>query len=445
MTRFRQSGYELFLVGGAVRNLVLGGEPVDFDFATNATPDQVALAFRRVIPTGAKHGTVTIVHGSTHYEVTTYRAEGPYTDSRRPDRVEFISDIFADLARRDFTMNSMALDPLADRFLDPHNGEADIHNRLIRAIGDPHERFSEDALRMLRAIRFATQLEFAIDAPTFAAIGALSGRLASVSLERIRDELTRILASRTPSQGFRMMAETGLLATFLPELVDAIGVEQRGRHRFDVFEHSIIAVDAAPHDNPDVRLAALLHDIGKPPTLEIRDGERIFHGHDGESARMTETILRRLKYPNAVASRVAHLVRHHMFHYTDEWTDAAVRRFIARVGEERIADLIELRRADTYAIAAARGGEQSLAALLRRVADQLSSEHAVSLKDLAVNGRTLIEAGIPKGPLLGVVLEHLLETVIDDPSLNAQDTLVGIARRFYETRLGTTPTRIPTE
>ncbi|MFW5683493.1 MAG: CCA tRNA nucleotidyltransferase [Spirochaetota bacterium] len=433
---FHERGFEIYLVGGAVRNLLLGHKPSDFDFTTNATPEQMIDSFRRVIPTGVQHGTVTILHRRESFEVTTYRTEGAYSDARRPDEVSFVSDINEDLRRRDFTINAMALDPVAERFLDPHGGEDDLEGRVVRAIGDPDERFSEDALRMLRAIRFASQLSFRVDEPTLASITRRASTISAVSLERVRDELTKLVLSPLPSYGFRLLEQTGLLGIIVPELAEGVGVEQRGNHRFDVFEHSLRACDAAPGDRLELRLAALLHDVGKPRTLVIGDdGERRFHGHDQESARMTESLLRRLRYPNRVVNSVSHLVRHHMFNYTPEWSDAAVRRFVARVGADSVQDLIALRAADGAAVRGEHIDTRALGGFSERVRRVMEEQSAVTVRDLAVNGRDLMNAGIPGGPGIGVVLNALLETVLDDPSQNSKERLIEIGTRFYEERV----------
>lgn len=432
----QEAGFEAVIAGGAVRDLVRRVTPEDFDIATSATPEEVSRVFRRVIPTGIRHGTVTVLLSGQQLEVTTFRSEGAYSDRRHPDSVQFVRSLNEDLKRRDFTMNGMALDPVSGRFHDPFSGEQDIQAKTIRAIGAPQERFSEDALRVLRAIRFATQLGFHIEQETLAAVGALAGTLNAVSHERVRDELNKILLSPAPSIGFRIMRDTGILDAILPELAAGVDVEQRGEHLFDVFEHSLVACDRAPADKLEVRLAALLHDIGKPAALaHDTDGTRTFHGHEKISRDQAESLMRRLKYPNKVIQNVVHLIAHHMFNYTEQWSDAAVRRFLTRVGTDSIEDLFALRKADSEAQKATVSDERALNAFRLRIADVLSRDHALTRKDLAVSGNDLVEVGIPKGPAMGTVLDHLFETVLDDPAQNTREQLLSVARAFYQTRI----------
>jgi putative nucleotidyltransferase with HDIG domain len=434
--RLQDAGHAAYLVGGAVRNLVLDRPPDDYDIATSATPDEVTRLFRRVIPTGVDHGTVTVLWRSGSYEVTTFRTETGYSDGRHPDTVEFVGSIHADLSRRDFTINGMAIDPVSGEFLDPHCGAEDLRRGVIRAIGVPQERFAEDSLRLLRAVRFATQLEFSIEAATYDALCAAASGLGRVSVERIRDEFDKILASERPSLGIRLLRESRLLPAVMPELEAGIGVEQRGDHAFDVFEHSLVTCDAAPRESRVLRLAALLHDIGKPATLATDEaGNRTFFRHDEVSADLARSALERLRYPNAIVDAVTHLVRHHMFHYTPEWTDAAIRRFLARVGPENVESLFSLRAADSFAQQGKPTENRALKQFGSRIADMQRESLALSRADLAVNGSDLAEAGIPRGPHMGVVLEHLLETVLDDPQQNTRDQLIRIARSFYESRL----------
>ncbi len=426
-----QAGYESYLVGGAVRNLLRHEKPADYDVTTNATPAEVTTVFRRVIPTGVRHGTVTVLFKGTAFEVTTYRSEGEYSDSRRPDSVTFVPSLDEDLKRRDFTINAIAVDTVTGNIVDPHHGRKDLQKGLIRAIGIPRERFAEDGLRLLRACRFSCQLSFSIDENTLSGIAECRENIRNVSAERIRDELDKILLSPTPSTGFLSMEKTGLLEIILPELSACRGVEQFGEHEFDVLDHSLYSCDGAS-PTIGIRLAALFHDIGKPASRkELPDGTVVFHGHDQLSGELAGDILRRLKYPKKVEREVTHLIRNHMFSYSPEWTDAAVRRFIRRVGVENVEDLFALRIADGYGMRRRTRPGDAIPDLRRRIRAILEKEHAISMRDLQVNGEDLADAGIPKGPEMGTVLEFLLETVIDDPDQNRHDRLIEMAVRFY--------------
>jgi putative nucleotidyltransferase with HDIG domain len=440
---FDARGRELCLVGGAVRDMLRGKKAKDWDLATDAPPEEVADIFRKaqprgsVIPTGIKHGTVTVLYRGLSMEITTYRTEAGYTDGRRPDKVLYAASIEEDLSRRDFTMNAVAVRLPKGKKIDPFGGEKDIKAGIIRCVGDPAARFAEDGLRPLRAVRFAAQLSGKLDPLTLSAIPDALETCAKVSAERVRDEIEKIVASDKPSRAFLLMEQTGLLKLFLPELAACRGIEQKGFHRFDVLEHSLLACDyAAEKQYPlDVRLAALLHDIGKVPTRKLdENGIWTFYQHEAESEKMARSILVRLRWPNALVDSVRHLVKEHMFHYTDEWSGAAVRRFIARVGEENLAKVYQLRRADAYATAAVEPGPDFLLPLADRVEKVLNDKQAFSLKDLAVNGKDLIDIGIAPGKAVGIILRELLETVLDDPAQNTRETFLGIANKIKEKR-----------
>lgn len=434
--RFREAGHQLFLVGGAVRNLQLGREPVDFDFATDATPDEVISMFRRVLPTGVQHGTVTVLFKGEQYEVTTFRTESDYSDGRHPDSVSFAATIEEDLGRRDFTINAMAVELPSGEIEDPYHGREDLKRGLIRAIGDPKERFREDGLRVLRAVRFAAQLGFEIEEPTFLAMRSEGGRLAKVAKERIRDELEKSLISDDPGRAVRLLKEAELLPYTIPELTETIGRSQGSDSEYDLFEHTVQVTQFVP-PKLELRLAALFHDVAKAWTLtETEDGRLAFPDHDRLSAEVTEERLKELRFPNRVVEGAAQLVWNHMFGYSSEYGDGALRRMISRLGVEAVQDLITLRRAD---VAGKRGRLvplRDMDELQDRIGRLISEDTALSRKDLAVDGRDLMEeAGIPKGPALGQVIDLLLEAVLDDPQMNERERLITLARNIYRERI----------
>jgi tRNA nucleotidyltransferase (CCA-adding enzyme) len=434
-TQFANSGYSLYIVGGAVRDHFIGRENTDYDFATDALPREVMALFPSVIPTGIKHGTVTVLFKGQHFEVTTFREDGEYLDMRRPKAVRFVRSLAEDLKRRDFTINAFAVDAFTAKLTDLHDGLGDLNRKLIRAIGEPRERFEEDALRILRACRFTSQLDFTIESDTAAAMKELSGNLSKVSGERIRDEFFKILSSPTPSVGILAMDACGALDEVLPELSRCKGVEQRGMHRFDVFYHSLATCDAAPRGTPLVRFAALLHDLGKVDTrADMENGQFSFHHHESVSERLAKGILIRFKCSNDDRDIVLNLVRNHMFHYTEDWSDGAVRRFINRVGMNAMQDLFNLRLADQIGISGM-NDTRSLTGLSDRIEKVLKESSALTIRDLAIDGNELERIGIPKGPHMGVVLQDLLQTVLDDPSQNNRNQLATIALGFYKNRV----------
>lgn len=436
-TRFSEAGFSLYIVGGAVRDHLLGRAVNDYDFATDAQPHEVIKLFKRVIPTGIKHGTVTVLYQGFSHEVTTFRTDGTYGNHRHPDSVRFVSSLEEDLARRDFTINALAVHALDGSLVDYHGGLADVRSKTIRAIGVPSQRFEEDALRILRACRFVSQLEFTIEEETFLAMRGAVSRLKSVSGERIRAELMKIMEARSPSPGLLAMERCGALDILLPELAAGRGVTQKGNHIHDVLAHGIASCEAAPAGKPLVRLAALLHDIGKPAAKQLGDdGEATFHQHELIGERMAKAILDRLKFSNEERAKILNLVRNHMFHYTEAWSDGAVRRFVNKVGIDAIGDLFDLRRADREGIDGATGFED-LVIFADRIASVLAQSDALSLKDLGIDGHDLARLGIPKGPQMGMVLDMLLQTVLDDPSQNEPERLRQIAWNFYRTRMKT--------
>ncbi|MCL1927468.1 MAG: HD domain-containing protein [Treponema sp.] len=434
---FNHAGKEVYLVGGAVRDLMLGRSSADWDLATNARPEEVMRFFKRVIPTGIKHGTVTIRHKGSSIEVTTFRTESEYSDSRRPDEIQYAAAIEEDLSRRDFTMNAAAVKLPEGKLIDPYNGQQDIRRRLIRCVGKAEERFAEDGLRPMRAVRLAAQLGFDLEEETLSAIpGALSST-AKVAAERIRDELDKTIASDSPQTGLVIMEQTGLLQMILPELETCRGIEQKGYHRYDVLDHSLLscAYAAKKGFSQEVRMAALFHDLGKPLVRTLGEDETwTFYNHEKKSVPLAEGIMRRFRYPNAVTEKVLRLIAAHMFRYEETWKDNAIRRFIIRTGEDLLPELFNLRMADTAGTAGIDPDPAALLPFKKRIETVLAKSSALSLKDLAVNGNDLMAIGVKPGKYVGIVLKELLETVVDDPRLNNRKKLLHIAETINRER-----------
>jgi tRNA nucleotidyltransferase (CCA-adding enzyme) len=429
--RLRSKGKRAWIVGGCVRDRLLGRAVADWDIATDARPKELLSVFPRAIPTGIEHGTVTVVKDGRHYEVTTLRGEGTYSDGRRPDWVEFVDDITADLARRDFTVNAIALDPLDGKLIDPFDGRGDLERGVLRAVGNPRERFSEDGLRVLRAARFVATLELELDPATEEAIAPTLDTYRKVAAERVRDEWLKTMKARQPSRAFDVMRRTGILAITCPELLEGVGMEQNKWHAFDVWRHGMECMDACQAD-PVLRIAAMLHDVGKPRTRvwSEKTSDYTFYDHDRVGAEIAAPIAERLRFSNDDRERIVALVRFHLFHYSDEWSDAAVRRWIRRVGAGRLPDLYVLNQADVRA--KGRDFEPDLAALAAleaHVARVLAEGAALSTRDLKVNGHDLMtELGVKPGRVIGEILEALLEAVTTDPTLNERERLLERAR-----------------
>ncbi|MBU1120166.1 HD domain-containing protein [Patescibacteria group bacterium] len=452
-----KEGFECYLVGGAVRDIVMNGTPKDYDLATDALPDEMLNIFPKSVSVGAKFGTVMALVqdnlGETHeVEVTTFRSESDYVDGRWPTNVEFVKEIDKDLGRRDFTFNAMAIDltnmewdggdDLKEvEIHDPFGGIKDIELKKVRAVGTPIERFKEDGLRAFKACRIASQLGFAIDEETFKAMTECIPVAAQVSMERIRDEFMKtILRSPKPSIGIDLMRQAGLLQLFLPELLEGVEVEQKMFHSDDVYWHSLRTCDSA-HDS--VKLAALLHDIAKPRT-DMGNGH--FYGHDAMGAQMVEEILRRMKFPQAEVRRVVLLIKNHMFYYPHmedgmteeekqnielhEWTDSAVRRFIQRVGIENIDDLFKLRLADAQSNPMTAFKPEEITLLQKRISAVLQEDMALKVTDLKISGEDLVGIGIERGPQLGKILKELLDMVLEDPMLNTKEKLLENAKKL---------------
>ncbi len=426
LRRLTDAGHEASLVGGCVRDLLSGEQPIDWDVATSAPPEQTAALFPGATWEN-RFGTVTV----GHVEVTTYRSESAYSDRRRPDAVEWGQSLTDDLSRRDFTINAIGWVPVdlgrrRGRLVDPFGGRGDLRARVLRAVGDPSRRFAEDALRLLRAVRFATRFGMIIDPATEEAIRELAPTAGTLSGERVRDELRRILSSTKapPSRAFRLMENLGLLTPLLPELAALRGVPQGKVVPGDALDHSLRTVDALPAADPRLRLAGLLHDLGKATTLA--DGH--FIGHEEVGAELAGELMRRLRFGRDDIGRVTHLVRQHMYAYTSDWTDAAVRRFIQRVGAGALPDLFALRRADNVASGVSESATGGAAELQARIGRQLASA-PLEQGQLAVDGRDLMAAlGTGPGPHIGELLAELFAAVTEDPALNRRELLLEHAR-----------------
>ncbi|MDR1204544.1 MAG: CCA tRNA nucleotidyltransferase, partial [Peptococcaceae bacterium] len=425
---FEEAGAALWLVGGCLRDLSLGRAPVDWDFSTNLPPEDTAGLCQslgcQTYMTGLKHGTVTVVYRNEAFEITTFRKDGPYGDHRRPDYVQFSQDITDDLSRRDFTVNSMAYSP-SRGWLDPFGGLNDLNDRVIRAVGDPQKRFAEDALRILRGIRFSSQFGFRVDPETMAAMRRLGPDLERISRERVQYELNRILLSDQPGSGFRLLASLGLLQWTVPEFMPCVGFDQKSRHHhLDVFEHSLCVTESCPADLI-TRLAALFHDIGKPACFsEDKDGRGHFYGHERLGASMSEQIMKRLKYDRTTVQAVRLIVLHHMAHLSAPG-EVRVKKLLALLGENNIRRLFRMQRADLQASRPPH--DFSSIERLEAWADRIIAGHEpLTLKDLAVDGHDLIEWHVAPRER-SKVLNCLLEAVYENPRLNSREQLRPLA------------------
>lgn len=422
--KLQGAGYQAFLVGGCIRDMLLGRKPNDWDIATDALPDTVATMFERTFTVGAVFGTVVVL-APDPVEVTTFRRDFGYEDGRRPSHVEFATTIEEDLARRDFTMNAVAWDPVNKRRIDPFGGAEDIGRRLIRAVGKPVARFREDALRMLRAVRFVATLGFELDPATKQAIQQEAARVRYLSAERVRDELLGLLVGGQAVRALWLLHEVGLMGRVLPELDGAELLPQVKPGAPTLLAHLIRTVGATP-PRADLRFTALFHDVGKMTTRqELPGGQIIFHGHEVRGEEIIRQACRRLRMERRFTDHVASLVRMHMVE--GDVTKKAVRRWTGAHGEAWVRDLAALRRADHIA-SGGDDAENSFPRRLEALLDEVLAEaSAFTVKDLAIGGRDVIaRAGIEPGPQVGVVLNALLERVLEDPDLNERQTLFRI-------------------
>lgn len=434
--KLQEAGFSAYLVGGCVRDLILNKTPKDWDVTTSAKPEDIISIFKDAFYEN-DFGTVGVKvrkedsggeldEKTEIIEVTPYRKEGDYSDGRHPDEVIFSDDIKDDLLRRDFTMNAVAYDFVKDTIIDEYGGIKDIEDNIIRAVGDPVKRFNEDGLRLIRAVRFASELGFMINIDTQNAIIEQSDMLKKIAIERIRDEFNKILMSKQPALGISMAQRLGLLKIFCPEIEASLHVKQNQAHSYDVFEHLLRSCQCAADKNwrLEIRLAALFHDIGKPPTKRGEETSNItFYGHEVVGAKMTKTILERMKYPTKTIEFVTKLIRWHMFFSdTEQITASAVRRMIVNVGKENIWDLLDLRTCDRVGTGRPKENPYRLRKYRSLIEEVMLDPIDVGM--LKIDGNTLIkDLNIEPGPIIGLILNALLEEVLEKPELNTYEYL----------------------
>jgi len=416
LNRLKDAGHQAYIVGGAVRDACLKRTIADWDVATSATPDKIKAVFHRSRLFALKHGTVTLVKSGRNFEVTAFRGETP--------------SLIHDLGCRDFTINAMGYDPESEEIIDPYGARRDIKQKLVRAVRDPGARFREDPLRLLRAVRLATELGFHIESKTLHTITRMAPLLNSVAAERVREETMKILLVSKPSPGFHLLVRTGLLNEFLPELLEGYLKRQNKYHRYTIFRHVMETIDNV-EAVPLLRLTALLHDIAKPRVRQKTEGVWRFLGHERAGAGMAEEILERLTFSKATIKNVTNLIRNHMIGYNSSWTDAAVRRLIRRVGSDAMVDLLSFRKADILAHGVEDNKLDLLDELESRINEQIKNRVVTGAEALAIDGRAVMETlGIPPGPEVGKILRLFMEKVIDHPELNNQEGLMGLLEQM---------------
>ncbi|PJE67848.1 hypothetical protein COU95_00080 [Candidatus Shapirobacteria bacterium CG10_big_fil_rev_8_21_14_0_10_40_9] len=424
LEKFEKAKFEIYIVGGSVRDLLLDREIIDWDFTTNATPNQIL----EIFPKGFydnKFGTVGISHPSSPepYEITTFRKEIGYTDRRHPDKVIWGKSLKEDLARRDFTINAMALQgKTPSELIDPFNGQKDLKAKIIRAVGDPNKRFSEDALRMMRAIRLATELGFTIEQKTFQAIQDNATLINQIAKERVKDELFKILKSDFPADGFTLLLSSGLLEQIMPELLKGYGMTQAKHHIYDVWTHSLLSLKNCPSKDPLIRLATLLHDVGKPVVAKGEGEKRTFYNHEVVGASIAGNTADRLRFSKKEKEKLVTLIRWHQFTCDERQTDSAIRRFIRNVGKENLKDMLDLRVGDRLG-----GGARETSWRLEKFKKRLVEvqKQPFSVTDLKVDGNDVMKIlKIGSGPTVGKILETLFAEVVEDKTKNKREFLL---------------------
>lgn len=438
ISKFESKGFKIYIIGGAVRDILLGKMVEDWDFATNATPEQILKLFPKAFYDNV-FGTVGIVHPSSPYpyEITTFRKEFSYKDKRHPEKIKWGKSLREDVKRRDFTINAMALKRIKDddfSLIDYFDGQKDLQNKLIRTVGNPQERFSEDALRLMRAVRIATQLDFQIEQKTFEAIKKNAALIREIAKERIKIELFKILSFPSPERGIILLKETKLLHFILPELERCFGVEQKSpqrHHIYDVGTHLLLSLKYVSQRNKDpiVRFATLIHDIGKPLTFKKNeDGVITFYNHEVLGERIASKIATRLRFSKKEREKLKKLVRWHQFTVDERQKDSAIRRFIRNVGKENVLDILDLRVGDRLG-----GGAKETSWRLEKFKKRLIEvqKQPFSVKDLKVNGNDVMEIlGIGPGPKVGEILNHLFDLVITKKISNTRQELINEIKKL---------------
>ncbi len=422
ITILQKAGFEAYAVGGSVRDILMGRETHGWDFTTNATPPQILEVFPDSFYDN-QFGTVGIKMPDDIYEITTYRTEQGYKDHRHPDKITWGKTLSEDLSRRDFTINAIAFD--GKHVIDPHGGQSDLQNKIIKTVGNPTERFAEDALRMMRAVRIASELGFMIEENTLTAIKNNAMSLTQISMERIHDELLRILASPFASDGILLLKNSGMLTQIIPELEPAFGIQQKSperHHIYDVGTHSIMALKHCPSPDPIVRLATLLHDIGKIQTFKVVDGVTTFYNHEVVSTRIAKTILTRLRFSRKHTEKILTLIRWHQFTVDERQTDSALRRFIRHVGKENLDDMLALRIGDRLG-----GGARETSWRLELFKKRLEEVQKLpfTVADLKINGHDVMKVlGVKPGPIIGSTLNAIFADVETGTLANDRDALL---------------------
>ena len=430
-----KNGYQCYIVGGYVRDQIMGitnDKNSDIDLVTDAKPENVIHLFKRTVPTGLKHGTVTVLTHDRAYEVTTFRQDGEYIDSRHPEEVKFVTDIKDDLIRRDFTVNAMAYNIQTDTVLDLYGGQKDIANRLIRAVGNPDTRFKEDALRIIRGIRFASTLNFNIEPETFKSMSDNSHLLNKISKERIYTELKKILMSPVPSIGLNLLLYSGVLKVILPELLPMAGFKQFSSfHDKDVWFHTMQVVD---NTRPELslRIAALFHDSGKPQSFSMDEkGKGHFYGHELISSKTADSVLTRLKADNETKALVKTIIDKHMVSL-DMKKQIKIKRLITDFGKDKIDFFFEFKKADLGGKPGDPVDNEKFNILQNKVNSIIVNNEPLEIKDLKINGNDLLSLGYDNGPKIGIALNEMLQEVLNNPALNDEDELIKIALRLKE-------------